>query len=315
MHKTSLFTIVFIAVGLVVAASGIGQTQGQKSLDIYFLDMEGGGGTLLVSPSGESLLVDAGNPGTRDADRIFVAAKQAGLKQIDYLVITHYDADHVGGVPDVAARIPIRNFVDYGTTTTPRSQVAFKAYAEVREKGRHIQVKPGDKVPIAGLDVRVVSAGGAPLTSALSGAGAANPLCADFTPREGEQPEDQHSVGLAIRYGRFKEMQLGDLTWNKEHDLVCPKNLLGTVDVYQTSAHGLSLSGPSALVHALRPRVVVMNNGPKKGASRDAWMTVKASPELEDLWQVHYSELRPGNASMRETGEIGGKDQIGRAHV
>jgi competence protein ComEC len=307
VRKTSLLTASLIAAGL-VASTGIGRTQGQKVLNIYYLDMEGGGGTLLVSPAGESLLIDAGNPGARDADRIAEAAKQAGLKQIDYLLITHYDADHVGGVPEVAARIPIRNFVDYGTPTTPRSQAPFKAYTEVREKGRHLQVKPGDKVPIAGLDVEVVSAGGMVLTGPLAGAGASNPLCADVATREGEQPEDQQSVGVIIRYGRFKEMQLGDLTWNKEHDLACPKNVVGTVDVYQTSAHGLSLSSPAALVHAIRPRVVVMNNGPKKGASRDAWMTVKASPGLEDLWQVHYSEMRPGSASMRETGEVGGKD-------
>ena len=135
-----------------------------------------------------------------------------------------------------------------------------------------------------------------------------NPLCGDFTPREDEIASDAASVGLLVGYGRFRAVQLGDLTFNKEHDLLCPDNILGTVDVFQTSAHGLNLSSPRELVHALRPRAVVINNAGRKGASREAWRRVRASPGLEDLWQVHYSELRPGGDQWAEGAEQGGRD-------
>jgi beta-lactamase superfamily II metal-dependent hydrolase len=314
MRTPSLSWIAMIAVAI-IAASELGRTQGQKTLDMYFLDMEGGGGTLMVSPSGESLLVDVGGgsqaASVRDADRIAAAAKQAGVRQIDYLVITHYDGDHVGAVTELAARLPIRNFIDHGSTTSStaaNAQALYQAYAAAREKGRHIEAKPGDKVPIQGLDVQIVTSGGKVPTRPLSGGGASNPLCGSFTPRSSASMEDPNSVGVVIRLGRFRSMQLGDLVWDKEHDLVCPNNLVGTLDVYQTSVHGLDLAGSPAIVHALRPRVVVMNNGPRKGASPDAWMTVKNSPGLEDLWQVHYSEPRAGNTAYHETREVGGKD-------
>jgi beta-lactamase superfamily II metal-dependent hydrolase len=293
----------------------------QKPLDIYFIDVEGGQSTLFVSPSGESLLVDAGSPGARDADRIVATAKSAGLTQIDYLVVTHYDGDHVGGVKDVADRMPIRNFVDHGARLPGGAfgggdQARYQAsidrldasYAETRAKGRHIEVKVGDKVPIAGLDIQVVSAQGNVLTKPVAGRAAANPLCQSYTPREVDKTENVRSVGMIIRLDRFSMLDLGDLTWTKEHDLVCPNNLLGTVDVYLTTHHGLNISGPQALVHAVHPRVVVMNNGPRKGGSRETWTTLKSSPGVEDIWQLHYSVQRPPNPSFDEASENGGKE-------
>src|SRR6267143_3256118 len=150
-----------------LALSGVVRTQPPKPLDIYFIDVEGGQATLVVSPSGESMLVDAGNPGDRDADRIAAVAKQAGLHQIDYMVTTHYDGDHHGGVKDVSTRMPIRHFVDHGPrvqdpaqTITPQFQTYVertdKAYAEAVSTGAHTIVKPGDRVPLAGIDVTVL---------------------------------------------------------------------------------------------------------------------------------------------------------------
>jgi competence protein ComEC len=267
--------------------------QGQKPLDVYFIDVEGGQATLVVSPSGESLLVDTGWPGFdgRDADRIAAAAKQAGISKIDYLVITHYHTDHAGGVPQLAARLPIRTFVDHGPTVEQGDAPAklFGAYTETRAKGRHLQVKPGDKIPIAGVDVQVVAAGGEAITQPLAGGGAANPLCAQFKAKDPDPSENARSVGTLFTFGRFRLIDLGDLTWNKEHDLVCPTNKLGTVDVYLTTHHGLDQSGAPVIVHALHPRVAVMNNGAKKGGSPAAWQVVRSSPGLEDLWQLHYA--------------------------
>jgi competence protein ComEC len=311
--------------GLIVAASILipasVRTQGRPSLEIYAIDVEGGQSTLLVAPSGESLLIDAGNPGDRDADRIAATAKEAGVTRIDYLVVTHYDADHVGGVKDVAERLPIRTFVDHGPRTPPpgSSPLAPEAqvnvdrldqrYGEARLAGRHMEAKAGDTIPIHGLDVRVVSSKAAVIAKPLAGGGAPNPLCASFTAHPVDTSENIFSVGLVIgAFGRFRMLDLGDLTWNTEHDLVCPNNLLGAMDLYITTHHGLARSGPPALVHAIRPKVVIINNGPQKGNSRETWQTLKGSPGLEDIWQLHYSVDRPPQPRMEETGRPGGQD-------
>jgi beta-lactamase superfamily II metal-dependent hydrolase len=297
-----------VVVGLVASYAG-SRAQGQKPFDIYFIDVEGGQATLFVSPTGESMLMDTGNPGERDSGRILSAAKDAGLKQIDYLVISHFHGDHIGGTAEIAARLPIRNFVDYGSLveTGERAQAVFKTYADARAKGRHIVAKPGDRIPVAGLDVQIVAADHQAIATPLPGGGP-NLLCRDFVRKDEDKGENGRSVGILVRYGPFRMLDLGDLTWNYEHDLVCPTNRLGTVDVYLTNHHGLNLSGPRALVHAVRPRVAVMNNGPRKGASREAWTTVKTSPGLEDLWQLHYSEPRPANPAFQETSDNGGKE-------
>src|SRR5262245_45040808 len=221
--------LLFAAVAVLAVSSSAAYTQGQKTLDIYSIDVEGGQSTLFVSPAGESLLVDAGSPGDRDADRIAATAKQAGLSRIDYLIVTHYDGDHVGGVKDLSARLPIRNFVDHGSRVlpagasppTPQAQANLDrvdaAYAEARAKGRHIEVKAGDKVPVAGLDVQIVSSQGHVLTKPLPGAGAPNSSCGAFTPHERDTTENINSAGMVIgAFGRFRMLDLGDLTWNTE---------------------------------------------------------------------------------------------------
>ena len=283
---------------LVLAAASIVlaprlDAQAVKPLQIHFVDVEGGQATLFVLPSGESLLVDTGFPGNngRDADRIAAAAAKAGVKRIDTLVVTHYHADHVGGVPALLERIPIARFVDHGPTVETGDQPAalFNGYAALRAKGQHVVAKPGESLRVGDLDIRFLSAAGSLITKPLDGGGAANPLCAEYKPKDADPTENAQSVGMLLTYGSFRMLDLGDLTWNKEHELVCPNNLIGTVDLYLTTHHGMNISGLPALVHAVHPRVAIMNNGARKGGTPEAWTGVRTSPGLLDLWQLHYA--------------------------
>jgi competence protein ComEC len=259
-----------------------------KPLDIYFIDVEGGQATLVVTPAKQSLLIDAGWPGLngRDADRIARAAKKAGVKNIDYLVITHFHTDHVGGVPQLAEKMPVKNFVDHGPNNESGKQAdeLYKNYEAVASKANRITVKPGDTLPLKGLEVRIVTANG----EHISGGGSKNPVCSGRTFPE-DKSENARSVGVLVTYGKFRMIDLGDLTSRKEAELVCPENQVGTVDLYLTTHHGLAQSNAQEIVHALKPRVAIMNNGAKKGGQPEAWKTVKASPGLEDLWQLHFS--------------------------
>jgi competence protein ComEC len=288
---------ILIALGVAIALSlPAVKAQEKKPLQVYFIDVEGGQSTLFVSPSGQSLLVDTGWAGPRDAGRIVSVAKLAGVSQIDYLVLTHYHGDHAGGVVDLAGMIPIKNFVDHGPSAEETRNVpqAYAAYLTVRNKGQHIQVKPGDKVPISGIDVQVISAAAQTISKALPGAGATNPLCANSVSKdEVADPliagENKQSVGMVISLGKFRVGDFGDLTWNKEHDLACPNNLIGALDVYIVSHHGQDISSNPILVHAEHPRVAIMDNGANKGGAVATFETLKSSPGLEDLWQLHYA--------------------------
>ena len=281
----------FIAALVLLALPGI--LFAAKNLEVYSIDVEGGQATLFVSPSGESMLVDTGWGGfnKRDADRIAAAAKHSGVKKIDYLVITHFHSDHVGGVLQLGEKLPIRNFVDHGDSveTTPPAKVLFNTYVSFRDKGNHIQVKPGDTIPIKGLDVKVLSAAGNVIGAPLPGAGQTNPDCASFQAKETDTSENAQSVGMLITYGNFRMLDLGDLTWNKEKDLVCPENKIGKVDLYLVSHHGMNASGSPQLVHAIHPKVALMNNGPRKGGTVEAWQTIHDTPGLQDLWQLHFA--------------------------
>jgi competence protein ComEC len=287
------FSILILVLSLVWpgAAASASAQPAAKPLDVYFVDVEGGQATLIVSPSGESLLIDAGWPGFdgRDAARIEAAMKQAGVARIDYLLVTHFHTDHVGGVPALASKVPIGTFVDHGPTVENTADANYTAYLETRKRGKHLQVRPGDTIPVAGLKVTVVSSAGESIRSPLAGAASPNPLCADHKPQPDDPSENARSVGVVIAHGAFRMVDLGDLTWNKEHALACPSNLIGPVDLYLTTHHGAENSGPAVLVHALKPRVAVMNNGAKKGGSPSAWRIVRGSPGLEDLWQLHTS--------------------------
>ncbi|MEE2637614.1 MAG: MBL fold metallo-hydrolase [Acidobacteriota bacterium] len=291
------------AVGVWLGLSVVAQAQSADTLNIYMIDVEGGEATLFVSPAGESMLVDTGWPGFdgRDADRIAAAAADAGVSQIDHLVVTHFHGDHMGGSHQLAERLSIQNFVDHGVTvdTGDRQVTAFEHYAELR-RGSHRAVKPGDNLGLEGLDVRIIASDGNILDTPLPGAGAPNPFCDGFvfhgdniTSRYGDA-EDQLSVSVFVGHGAFRTVIMGDLTWNKEHALMCPDNKVGAVDLYLVSHHGSDTSGSEALVQALRPRVGVMNNGPRKGGAVQTFQILGTVETLEDLWQNHYSV--PGGA-------------------
>jgi beta-lactamase superfamily II metal-dependent hydrolase len=278
---------------LLGAVSLIPRAEAAKSLQIYFIDVEGGQATLIVSPSGQSLLVDTGWRGFngRDAERIVKAAKNAHVKEINYVLITHYHRDHVGGAPQLADRMKIGAFVDHGPNTEDTKVVRedFADYQAILSRAEHIVVKPGDEIPVKGISVKVLTAAGNHISTALPGAGQPNTACAAEPTPPDDRSENPASTGILVTYDNFRFLDLGDLTKNKELGLVCPNNLIGPVDLYLTTHHGLDQSNSKAMLVAIAPRVAIMNNGDKKGGSPAAWQIVKDSPRLQDLWQVHYA--------------------------
>jgi beta-lactamase superfamily II metal-dependent hydrolase len=271
--------------------------QTRTTFDIYVIDVEGGNATLLVAPSGESLLIDTGNvapaAAIRDAERIMAAAKDAGLTRIDNLVITHWHGDHYGGVVELSKRIPIRHFIDHGPNVQSNPAVdAFLAnvYPQLYANAKHTVAKPGDRIAVAGLDVQVVTSAGETIKTALPGAGGPNPYCASFKPGD-NNAEDPMSVGVHVTFGKFRTAHLGDLTKNKEFELMCPDNRLGDLDVLLGLHHGVNTSSSEVMVHATRPRVAIINNGTRKGGQPDVMKVLHSSPGLEDLWQIHFSQL------------------------
>lgn len=279
------------ALALVVLAAAGGTAA--RTLDIYFIDVEGGQATLLVTPAQESLLIDSGFPGfaNRDPQRILEAASDAGITHIDFLLITHFHGDHDGGVPELSRRLPIHTFVDYGAPiqTDQSVVVPFEAYKAVRDKAAHLQPKPGDRLPMAGVEVDVLSAGGVQLSKALPGAGTPNPACAAFATRADDPSENARSLGVRVKFGAFRFVDLGDLNWNPLGRLVCPKNLIGQADLFLVPHHANSDSNVPALLAALRPRVIVSNNGATKGGAADALASIHHLPGVDDVWQLHRS--------------------------
>jgi len=266
---------------------------GAATLQIYAIDVEGGQATLLVTPEGDSLLIDAGWPGhnNRDVDRIVAAAKAAHVKKIDWLLVTHFHMDHVGGVYQLAQKMPIIHFVDHGSSVEKGkdAQILFNEYADVRAKGQHMRVEAGGTIPVKGIEVQVLSAGGNVLDSPLADAGAANPACdaAEIPPET--KDENGQSIGVLITYEDFRMLDMGDLTKDREYQLVCPANKIGTVDFLLVSHHGSDLSNSAAFVHAVSPRVALVDNGPHKGGSAEVWQTLRDTRGLADIWQLHYA--------------------------
>jgi len=284
-----------LSFGLFAGAAAV--PEARKTLQIYFVDVEGGQATLFVTPEGKSLLIDTGWPDNngRDADRIVAAAKDAKISKIDFVLITHFHDDHVGGAPQLAAKIPVGTFIDHGEnreTNGEGTKKVFAAYQQLLATGKykHITAKPGEVLPITGMQVRVVSADGELIERPLPGGGKENASCANAAKPPVDETENPRSVGTLITFGKLRILDLGDLTMDKEMELMCPMNKIGPVDIYVVSHHGFFQSGGAALVHGIAPRVAVMDNGAKKGGSPAIWDVIEKSPGLEDLWQLHYSE-------------------------
>lgn len=271
----------------------------QKPLQIFFIDVEGGQATLFVTPAGQSLLIDTGwgYNAYRDANRISAAAKLAKIKKIDYVLITHYHADHVGGVPQLLKKLPVGTFIDHGPNQEHTNSVnhLYSEYQAAIAGSNHMLAAPGQQLPIRGMDVVIVSAGGNVLDQPLAGAGQPNLFCSGVEHKPPDPTENARSVGLVITFGQLRIVDLGDLTWEKELALVCPNNKIGRADVLVVSHHGSDASNSPALVDALAPRVAVFDNSSNKGASAAAWDVVKSSPGLQDIWQLHFA-----NAGGRE---------------
>jgi competence protein ComEC len=264
-----------------------------KPLEIYFIDVEGGQATLIVDPRGPALLVDTGWPGFdgRDAGRIVAAAQAAGLRKLDYVLITHYHRDHVGGVTELAKQIKIGTFVDHGSNLedSDSSRQLYADYQKAIGQSKHLVMKPGDQLAFKSITVQALTAAGEHIGEPLPGANQPNPVCASEAEAEADVSENGRSLGILVTYGKFRFIDLGDLTKRKERELACPNNLIGIVDLYLTTHHGLFQSNAKVIVDALNPRVAIMNNGPHKGGSKEAWETVHNSPGLNDLWQLHYA--------------------------
>lgn len=282
-----------LALGVVLfSAAGSAQSPA-KTFDMYVVDTEGGHATLYVSPTGESLLEDTGNPGTRDTDRIMEVINAAGVKQIDHLIITHYHVDHVGGLEELAKRIEIKHYIDHGPTVEEREQVRdFQAiYAALYSKAKHTVAKPGDKIPLGPVDVTVVTSAKQVIKTPLPGGGTPNPACAEFKPRDDSdtQAENKQSVGVVYTYGKYRSVNLGDFTFNEEEQLMCPVNPIGHVSLFLTSHHGINQSNSVALVHGLAPTVAIMHNSARKGGALSTMQALWSSPGLQDLWQIHWA--------------------------
>jgi beta-lactamase superfamily II metal-dependent hydrolase len=284
-----------LALALLVSLAAAGAAPPpSRGLDITWCDVEGGAATLIVTPAGESILVDAGNPGDRDAGRVVAAARAAGLTRIDHLILTHWHGDHVGGVAEVAKSIPIARFYDHGRTGSHEAPPeALAGYLRVGGE-RAVTLRPGDRIALRQtasgprVSLSVVAAGGrvlgerdAPPQIRACTAGEPHPALPI------DESDNARSVAFVLRFGDWSLFDGGDLTWNAEHRLACPEPRVGPVTVYQTTHHGADNSNNPAILRVLRPRVAVMNNGPAKGGTTQSVRALRALPGLEGFFAVH----------------------------
>jgi len=308
MRKLRYFLLAALLMGLAHASESRPDAPSPGSLAIYFIDVEGGQSTLIVTPEKHSLLIDTGwaavdndsKPGdphkARDANRILAAARDPGVSQIDYLLITHFHTDHDGGANELGQLMPIQAFVDHGSphphayATNSDTRAAFAAYSRLRSKAtRHIVPRPGDRLPLSDIEVTVVSSAGATLPQPLPGGGAVNTACPKKALPPADPDENPRSTGVLVRYGKFRFLDVGDLTGEPLFNLVCPQNKVGTVDAYLVAHHGGADAAEPATFAALQPRVAVINNAVGKGGRHELFDTLHRASGIENVWQLHRS--------------------------
>ena len=311
---------VLVLLGAFLAAvAGIVNAQ-SRNLDIYWIDVEGGAATLIVGPSGDSLLFDAGYAvDDRDAKRILAVTKQAGLKKIDSFVLSHYHGDHVGGLPALAKMIPIDRYFDHGEAVEDVDRERLEIYKKVAGSKRTI-LKAGDVMPLKGVQAQVVASNTEFIAKAINGGGGPNPICVNAEQKAPAAPENGRMVGALFSYGKFTFLDLADLDWANEMALTCPVNKLGTVTIWQADRHGnLDGAGAPALLGPIKPQVIVVNNGPRKGLGQldqnarsitnpgfrntspsYSYEKIAKLPGVEDIWQGHLALADPEHNTARD---------------
>jgi beta-lactamase superfamily II metal-dependent hydrolase len=266
-----------------------------RGLDIHFVDTEGGAATLIVTPAGESVLIDCGNPGSRDAERIHKTAEAIGLKAIDHLIITHWHTDHYGGVDRLSKLLPIHHYYDHGIPDKleedPKNFPILIAAYKKATRGKSHTLKPGDGIELKQKDgapaVRLSCLCGSGEVMADKAGASENPAAKDHKAMEEDKTDNARSLGFILSFGNFRFLDLGDLTWNIEYKLVSPSDKIGLVDVYQTTHHGLDISNNPVVINTIRPRVAIFNNGARKGGMPAVTSALRRSPEIQAIYQVH----------------------------
>lgn len=321
MRRTNTLLLVLGATSTVLLGAALIAAPAAATLDIYWIDVEGGAATLIVTPQGQSVLVDTGFAGfgDRDASRIAqVVTKEAGLKRLDYFIVSHFHSDHVGGLPALAKRVAIDAFVDHGESVDkgPDGRSSYEDDYRAIAGPRARTVKPGDRLPLTGVELVFVTSDGQVLAAPLADRGP-NALCSSFKPQPEDRGENGRSVGFLLRAGQFEFVSLGDLSWNYQHRLACPVNLLGTIDLFQVTHHGVRDDVLPQQMWAMAPTVAVMNNGPTKGAGAVAVATVLKSPGLQDLWSLHRAVNNDASHNAREelTANLGDSDGCAGAWI
>jgi len=349
------FWFSLIAAGALISPAMRAEAQANsKDLKIVMVDVEGGAAVLFKTPEGKSLLIDTGwaprtggprpapggsaapvagvpaiPPPPTSAERIAAAAKSLGITKIDYLLMTHYHADHLGGLESLLAKLPVDTFIDHGPNQeqpltspsslsprclgSPASTVAnYPKWVAAYSGHNHIAAKVGQKLDIGSLHLEFVTSDGQVIEKPLPGTGEPNAACAGVQPLDCEGGiENVLSLGTVITFGKTRILDLGDLTWNMEMKLLCPVNKVGNVDVYFVTGHGMNLSSSPATI-ALDPLVALMQNGATKGGDEEVIKTVRSYPDLGGLWATHYSVRYPDlNGDLNYIANLDQKPDVG----